>query len=199
MRSVVVVPSVVVPSVVVVRVGAVRVVAVRVVAVRVVAALLAVGAAAAAAACTGDGADFDGIATVLEVVDGDTVDVEIGGRTERVRLIGIDTPETEKPNTPVECWGPEASAFTTSLLAVGAEVRIERDLVGRDDYGRLLGYVHVVDETDTAGTFVNLEIVERGFARPLTIEPNSTYARDFADAARRAERADLGLWAACSS
>jgi len=127
--------------------------------------------------------------------------VEIGGREERVRLIGIDTPETKKPNTPIQCWGPEASAFTASLLPVGTQVRIERDLVGRDDYGRLLGYVHLIDGTGTSttGTFVNLEIVEQGFARPLTIEPNSTFARDFADAARRAERADLGLWAACSS
>ncbi len=137
----------------------------------------------------------DGIATVVHVVDGDTIDVAIGGRNERVRLIGIDTPETKKPNTPIECFGPEASAFTAQLLPEGTEVRIERDVVGRDDYDRLLGYVHLVDGS---GTFVNMDIVERGFARPLTIEPNSTFARDFAAAARRAERSDLGLWAACS-
>jgi micrococcal nuclease len=133
----------------------------------------------------------------VDVVDGDTIDVEIGGRTERVRLIGIDTPETKKPNTPVQCFGPEATDFTAALLPAGTSVRIERDVVGRDDYGRLLGYVHVV--TDGRDTFVNLEIVERGYARPLTIEPNSTYARDFAAAARRAERAGRGLWTACSS
>jgi micrococcal nuclease len=132
---------------------------------------------------------------VVEVVDGDTVDVEIGGRSERVRLIGINTPETKRPDTPIECYGPEASAFTASLLPAGTTVRIERDVVGRDDYGRLLGYVHLVD----GDVFVNLAIVERGFARPLTIEPNSTHAAEFADAARRAERSDLGLWAACSS
>jgi micrococcal nuclease len=141
----------------------------------------------------------DGRATVTEVVDGDTIDVEIGGRTERVRLIGIDTPETKKPDNPVECYGPEASAFTASLLPVGTEVLIERDIVGRDDYGRLLGYVHLVDADGRATTFVNLEIVEQGYAGLLTIEPNSTFARDFAAAARRAERADLGMWAACSS
>jgi micrococcal nuclease len=156
----------------------------------------------AVTACTGGAQpSSDGIATVEHVVDGDTIDVEIAGRTERVRLIGIDTPETKKPNTPIECFGPEASEFTASLLPEGVEVRIERDIVGRDDYGRLLGYVHLIDATatDEAHTFVNLEIVEQGYARPLTIEPNSTFSRDFAAAARRAERSDLGLWGACSS
>ncbi len=136
---------------------------------------------------------------MVKIIDGDTIDVEIGERTERVRLIGIDTPETKKPNAPVECWGPEASAFTTSLLPIGAVVRIERDIVGRDDYGRLLGYVHLTEPPGgAASTFVNMEIVEQGFAQPLTIEPNSAFARDFAAAAGRAERADLGMWSACS-
>ncbi len=131
---------------------------------------------------------------VVEVVDGDTVDVRIGGRTERVRLIGIDTPETKRPDTPVECFGPEATTFTRSLLPAGTEVRIERDTVGRDHFGRLLGYLHLAD-----GTFVNHEIVRRGYATPLSIEPNSVFARLFADAARAAEADDLGLWAACGS
>ena len=153
-----------------------------------------------APSCTGGTAPaVDGRATVTGVVDGDTIDVEIAGRTERVRLIGIDTPETKKPDSPVECYGPEASAFTASLLPIGTEVLIERDIVGRDDYGRLLGYVHLVDADGRTTTFANLEIVEQGYAGPLTIEPNSTFARDFAAAARRAERADLGMWAACSS
>ena len=158
--------------------------------------VLALGTAGCAGGAT---QAADGRATVTHVVDGDTIDVEIGGRTERVRLIGIDTPETKKPNAPIECYGPEASAFTASLLPIGTEVLIERDIVGRDDYGRLLGYVHLVDAGGNPTTFVNMEVVEQGFARPLTIEPNSTFARDFADAARRAERSDLGLWAACSS
>ncbi len=152
------------------------------------------------AACTGGTSpSADGLATITHVIDGDTIDVEIGGRVERVRLIGIDTPETKKPSAPIECYGPEASAFTAALLTVGTEVLIERDIVGRDDYGRLLGYVHLLDGDGAPTTFVNMEIVEQGFARPLTIEPNSTFARDFANAARRAERSDLGLWAACSS
>ncbi len=153
-----------------------------------------------AGGCTGGPTTADdGRAVVTHVVDGDTIDVEIGGRTERIRLIGIDTPETKKPDTPIECYGPEASAFTAALLPVGAEVRIERDVVARDDYGRLLGYVHRLGEDGgISDVFVNMEIVERGFARPLTIEPNSTFAREFAAAAGRAERDDLGLWAACS-
>jgi len=140
----------------------------------------------------------EGLGTVTNVVDGDTIDVAIGGRDERIRLIGIDTPETKRPNTPVECYGAEASSFTSALLPVGATVRIERDIVGRDDYGRLLGYVHLVDPDGTE-TFVNLEIVAQGFAQPFTVEPNSTFSDAFAAAARDAERAERGLWAACSS
>jgi micrococcal nuclease len=155
----------------------------------------------AAAACTG-AADGDlpaGSATVVEVVDGDTIEVRIGGRTERVRLIGIDTPETKRPDTPVECFGPEATAFTESLLPPGTAVHIERDTVGRDHFGRLLGYVHLVDEAGAPTTFVNVEIVRRGYATPLSIAPNTAYAPRFVEAAREAEAADLGLWAACSS
>jgi micrococcal nuclease len=157
------------------------------------------GLGGGAAGCSsGPPADARGHATVTHVVDGDTIDVAIGGREERIRLIGIDTPETRKPDTPIECFGPEASAFTAALLPVGATVRIERDIVGRDDYGRLLGYVHRVD-ADGAETFVNLEIVALGYAQPLTIEPNSSFSTIFAAAAREAERNDLGLWGACSS
>ena len=155
------------------------------------------------AACTPDAPSEPGHARIVSVVDGDTVDVRIGGREERVRLIGIDTPETKRPDTPVECFGPEATAFTEALLPPGTRVRLERDVVGRDDYGRLLAYVHLLDAQDAAGgsgdLFVNLEIVRQGYARPLTIAPNVTYASLFADAARDAEAADLGLWSACAS
>jgi micrococcal nuclease len=144
--------------------------------------------------CAHDASPNDGLATVLQVVDGDTIDVSFGGHEERVRLIGIDTPETKKPNTPIECFGPEASAFTTDLLPSGTVVRVERDIVGRDDYGRLLGYVHRIDDE----LFVNLEIVAEGYAQPLTIEPNSTYAAAFSSAASAAERNDIGMWAACA-
>jgi micrococcal nuclease len=149
------------------------------------------------AACADDGdsaGNTSANAVIIEVVDGDTVEVEIAGEEERVRLIGIDTPETKHPTKPVECYGPEATAFTASLLPPGTDVLIERDLVGRDDYGRLLGYIHV----PATGAFVNREIVRRGYALPLTIEPNSTYAGEFADDARAAERENLGIWAECT-
>ena len=150
-------------------------------------------------ACTGGGSDDPpGVGTVEYVVDGDTIDVAFGDTVERIRLIGIDTPETKKPNSPVECYGPEASAFTESLVPPGTRVRVDRDVVGRDDYGRLLGYVYLLDPDGTAALFINDEIIRQGFATPLTIAPNTTFARGFAEAARAAESADLGLWSACS-
>jgi micrococcal nuclease len=131
-------------------------------------------------------------ALVVEVIDGDTVVIDFDGREELVRLIGIDTPETVHPDRPVECFGPEASAFAAGLLPPGSEVEVTRDVVDRDDYGRLLGYVHRSD-----GLFVNEELVRRGFAVPLRIEPNVTYSRAFVAAAQAAEAEDLGLWVAC--
>lgn len=133
-------------------------------------------------------------ATVVEVVDGDTVVIDIGGREEHVRLIGIDTPEVyvdegEQP----DCYGPEASAFTKGLLPPGTPVRLERDVVGRDDYDRLLAYVYVLAD----GRMVNEAIVAGGFATPLSIVPNTAFAARFVAAATAAEAAGLGLWGAC--
>ena len=133
-------------------------------------------------------------AVIDYVVDGDTVDVIIDGRTERIRLIGIDTPETKKRDTPIECFGPEASAYTELLLPVGTPVYIERDIVNRDDYGRLLGYVYRAND----GIFVNYELMRQGFAQPMSIPPNEAFAELFADAARAAEADNAGIWAACS-
>ena len=149
------------------------------------------GVLALLAACSGD-EPATGAATVVQVVDGDTVVIDFDGREEPVRLIGIDTPETVHPDRPVECFGPEASAYAAELLTPGTEVEVTRDIVDRDDYGRLLGYLHRSD-----GLFVNEELVRRGFAVPLRIEPNVTHAQAFVDAARAAEAEDLGLWAAC--
>ena len=133
-------------------------------------------------------------AKVIYVTDGDTIGIEIDGTEERVRLIGIDTPETKKPNTPVQCFGPEATAFTKSLLPEGTELHVERDVEARDVYGRLLAYVYRTSD----GLFVNMEIISQGYARPLTIPPNVAFANDFVVAARHAEAADAGLWAGCS-
>jgi len=158
---------------------------------------LLVTVAALTTGCTVDSTEATGRATVVGVVDGDTIDVRVAGREERVRLIGLDTPETKRPDTPVECHGPEASAFTAALLPPGTVIRIERDVVGRDHFGRILGYVHLPENGQRPAVFVNREIVEQGYAVPLTIEPNDRHATELAAAATRAEAADLGLWGAC--
>ena len=132
---------------------------------------------------------------VERVVDGDTVVVRFDGDVESVRLIGIDTPESVKPNSPVECFGKEAAAFTVTLLPKDTPVRVERDVEARDDYGRLLGYVIRADDA----LFVNAEIVRHGYAQPLTIPPNVAHVDEFVHAARDAEAADLGLWSSCAS
>jgi len=130
---------------------------------------------------------------VAHVVDGDTAVVDFGPVTETVRFIGINTPETVKPNAPVECFGPEASARAKTLLPEGTEVRVERDAEPRDVYGRLLGYVYRAED----GLFVNLTLVAGGYAEPLSIEPNTAHRSEFVEAARTAEAAGVGLWAAC--
>ena len=161
-----------------------------------------------AAACDGSSASVTTLpasgaveanAVVDHIVDGDTIDVIIDGTEERVRLTGIDTPEVahaasgSRPATVGECFGDEATEFTARLLPVGTPVRLERDVVGRDDYGRVLAYVYRADD----GIFVNYEIVRQGSAQPLTIPPNVTFSGLMVEAAREAEAADAGLWSAC--
>ena len=133
------------------------------------------------------------LATVKKVVDGDTIDIDIGGTTERVRLIGINTPETKHPTKGVECYGPQASAYTEQLLPPGTPIRVERDIEARDTYGRLLLYVYVVQ----TNVFVNLDLVRNGYARPMVFEPNTAHKLDFARAATQAEMSNIGLWQAC--
>lgn len=143
----------------------------------------------------GDGDDLPPDVGVVEfVVDGDTIDVAIGGRTARVRLIGIDTPELHVEDGPPECFATEAAEYTRQLLPVGTEVRLERDVVGTDDYGRVLAYVYRRDHR----WLVNERIVASGYAQPLSIAPNDAYAADFAAAAVAARGGGLGLWAACA-
>ena len=88
----------------------------------------------------------------------------------------------------------EALQFTASELPAGTEVRLERDVVGRDDYGRLLAYVY----RRADDVLINELIVTRGHARPLTIAPNDTYSERFVTAARAAEAGNVGLWGACA-
>jgi micrococcal nuclease len=139
------------------------------------------------------GRSSDGEATVVEVVDGDTVTVDAGGRREDVRLLGIDTPETVHPTKPVECFGPEASAHLESLLPPGTRVRLERDVESRDQYGRLLAHVRRADDD----LLVNQDLVEGGFADVLVIEPNRAYAGVLRQARDQARRAGTGRWSAC--
>ena len=136
----------------------------------------------------GGGAD----ATVTRVVDGDTIRVDLDGVEEIVRYIGVDTPESVKPGTPVECFAKRASEQNARLVD-GADVRLRFDVERRDRYGRLLAYVHRADD----GTFVNEALIRDGYARPLTIPPNVRFADRFARLARAAREAGRGLWAAC--
>jgi micrococcal nuclease len=131
---------------------------------------------------------------VVRVVDGDTIRVRTGDRVETVRYIGIDTPESVKPGTPVECFAHRAAAENERLVG-GRRVVLERDAEARDRFGRLLAYV--VREAD--GVDVNEALVRGGFAVPLTIAPNVRHAARLRAAAAAARREGLGLWRACQS
>jgi micrococcal nuclease len=131
-------------------------------------------------------------AQVTRVVDGDTVVVELGGREERVRYIGVDTPETVKPGAPVECWGQAASALNRRLVA-GRRVTLRFDRELRDRYGRLLAYVYRARDA----LFVNAALVRDGAARVLPIPPNLAHAGTFARLQAEARAAGRGLWGAC--
>ena len=127
---------------------------------------------------------------VTRVVDGDTVEVQLDGSEEDVRYIGVDTPETVKPDTPVQCFGPQASDFNHRLVE-RKRVRLVFDEERRDVYGRLLAYVYL------EGRFVNAELLRRGLARTLTIPPNDRHAKRFKRLQMAAARAGRGLWGAC--
>ena len=131
-------------------------------------------------------------AQVLRVVDGDTVLVQLGGRPERVRYIGVDTPESVGPGAPVQCFAKRASAFNERLVA-GERVRLVADAEHRDRHGRLLAYVYRVRD----GLFVNAELVRRGYARTLTIPPNVAHAKELRRLAADARRNGRGLWSSC--
>jgi micrococcal nuclease len=137
----------------------------------------------------GDGSGSSSTARVERVVDGDTI-VLAGG--ERVRYIGVDTPESVKPGTPVQCFAKQASAFNERLID-GQQVRLRYDAERVDRYGRTLAYVYRVRD----GLFVNAELVRRGYARTLTIPPDVSHAAEFARLARTARSRARGLWSAC--
>ncbi len=130
-------------------------------------------------------------AIVTRVVDGDTIYVSLAGRSVDVRLIGVDTPETVAPGQPVECGGPQASAFTESILE-GRRVELEFDVQRIDPYGRTLAYVWL------NGRLFNAVLVARGYARVATYPPDVKYVDVFLAAERRARAADRGLWRWCA-
>jgi endonuclease YncB( thermonuclease family) len=133
-----------------------------------------------------------GLYPVKQFVDGDTVVVDMNGRPETIRMIGVDTPETHKPATPVQCYGPEASAYTKTLIG-NSLVRLEADPLdtNRDRYGRLLRYVFLPD-----GTLVEAKLISEGYGFAYTQFPFQKKDQ-FVASEHTAKQASRGLWAAC--
>jgi micrococcal nuclease len=141
--------------------------------------LLALGVAGAPAA------DLQG--EVVRVVDGDTIRVRLGGRIEKVRYIGVNTPELHHPTKGAEPGGREAADVNAALVG-GKTVRLVLDVQSRDRYGRLLAYVWVDD------VMVNAELVRRGYAQVMTVPPNVRHQALFLRLQREARAAGRGLW-----
>jgi micrococcal nuclease len=129
-------------------------------------------------------------APVVRVVDGDTIVVRLDGREQRVRYIGINTPESVDPRRAVQCFGREGAARNGELVG-GKTVWLERDVSETDQYGRLLRYVAV------DGRLVNAELVREGYARAVTYPPDVRYADYLRDLEREARAAGRGLWGGC--
>jgi micrococcal nuclease len=127
---------------------------------------------------------------VLRVIDGDTVEVQMGGRRERVRYIGVDTPESVAPNQPVECFGREASARNKELVE-GKRVRLEKDVSDTDRFGRLLRYVWLGDEQ------INARLIAEGYANVATFPPDVRHQDLYRRLQNDARTAARGLWGAC--
>ena len=131
---------------------------------------------------------------VSRVIDGDTFVLSAGGGSFRIRVLGIDTPETVDPRKPVQCYGPQASAYAKHLLT-GRRVILRYDRVVHDIYGRLLAYVWLAGPHPL---FLDADLVARGYARTLTIPPNTAHAAQLAGLQSRAILAGRGLWGACA-
>jgi micrococcal nuclease len=131
--------------------------------------------------------------TVSRVIDGDTFVLSAGAGSYRVRVLGIDTPETVDPRKPVQCFGPQASAYAKHLLT-GRRVILRYDRVVHDVYGRLLAYVWLAGPHPL---FLDADLVAHGYARTLSIPPNTAHAAQLAALQSQAILAGRGLWAAC--
>ena len=132
----------------------------------------------------------DQVVRVAKVTDGDTIHVVVEGRDERVRLIGVDTPEVDWYGGVAGCFGEEAGRYTQRRLG-NASVRLGFDIDRRDQYGRLLAYVFVGQE------LFNLTLVEQGYARADLVPPNTSMADAFVRAEDLARTLGRGVWSAC--
>lgn len=133
-------------------------------------------------------------ASVVHVLDGDTLDVTINGREERVRLLGIDTPETQHDGQPAQCYAKQATAMLQQLTPVGTNVVLTHDpsQPRRDEYGRLLRYITGQDAD------VGLELVTQGAARLYSNVDELIQGGSYMRAAEKAKERDAGLWGDCS-
>lgn len=134
-------------------------------------------------------------ALVTKVIDGDTIEVQIDGNDFKVRLVGIDTPETVDPRRSVGCFGKEASSETKSLLS-GKEVILQKDVSDTDRYKRLLRYVYLPLENGNL-LFVNDYLVREGFAKVYTYPPDVKFNQQFLEAQTFARESKKGLWGSC--
>lgn len=146
-------------------------------------------------ACSEVPADDAAPAVVLRVIDGDTAQMLVGGTKERVRFIGIDTPETHGGAEP---FGAEAAAFTSRAIE-GRRVWVETDVELRDRYGRLLAYVWLDppqrrDSDEVAASMLNARLVLDGYAMVSTYPPNVRYVDVFTELQRTAREEARGLW-----
>jgi len=142
----------------------------------------------------------------VKVVDGDTIDIDLNGTKERIRLIGIDTPETVAPGKPVACYGPEASKKAKEML-LNKFVTIEADSTqgDRDKYERLLRYVFVLGVGAGSGaagatggaTNYGKYMISEGYAREYTYDKAYKYRQEYLAAQKEAKRLKKGLWGAC--
>ena len=129
---------------------------------------------------------------VLRVEDGDTITINMNGKEERVRFIGVDTPETQDPRKPVQCFGKAASEFTKQLIG-NNPVRLESDQLSsnRDRYNRLLRYIYLPD-----GRLVQAEIIRQGYGFAYTSFP-FTKSEEFVSYQKDAREQNRGLWNSC--
>lgn len=134
-----------------------------------------------------------GWSNVLSIEDGDTITVDIDGQSEKVRLVGVDTPETRDPRTSVQCFGRAASEFTKSLIGSN-QIRLETDKLSdnRDRYDRLLRYVYLPDNK-----LLNAELIRQGYGFAYTVFPFDKM-EEFRQLEKQARESELGLWGSCT-